>query len=193
MANPLDSFSGKRGSLDVKIRTMPKLSEYFQRYGPTDWVIKFDSAMELWRQDLQRIFPTDETINNSIATIVQTVIQAGTPSVSEPSATPPAFDPAPLIAQIDALSDALAAHIAQTIVHGTNSDVVGETDEQVLEKKTIGESAWRNARFLHAIQVNQIENGETYTIPSGFNMVIAGAFSVNVGGMLIVDGSAGFV
>jgi len=186
MANPLDSFSGKRGSVDVKIRTMPRLSDYFQRYGSTDWTHRFDAAMENWRQDLQRIFPSDETITNTITTIIQTVNTA-TGGSGGSSATPvvPAFDPTALIAQIAALSDALADHIAQVIVHGTSSPVVGETDEQSLERKTIGESFPRNARFKHALQVNEIESGEVFTVPAGFNLTVTGPFTIT--GTLIIE------
>src|SRR5688572_9494538 len=140
MPNPLDSYSGKRGSLDVKIRTMPKLADYFSKYGFKEALLNYDAALEVWRQELQRIFPNDETITNSITTIINNITQV-TGSGSGSGPTPPAaFDPSDLIAQINALADDLAAHIAQVIVHGTSSPVVGETDEQVLrsEERRVG-------------------------------------------------------
>lgn len=190
MANPLDNFSSKRGSVDVKIRAIPKLNDFFSQFGFKDAIARFDQAMEIWRQDLQRIFPSDETITNTVTTIIQTVNSS---TGGGGGSSTPAFDPSALIAQINALTASLAAHIAQNIVHGTSSPVVGETDEQVLERKTIGEASPRNARFIHALQRSEILAGEVFTVPTGFNMVVAGPFTVNIGGSLIVDGAAGFV
>ena len=195
MANPLDRYSGKRGSMDVKIRPMPKLSDFFAKFGLKDGIAKFDAAMEDWRQELQRIFPNDETLSNAVTTIINNITQvAGSGSGSgSGSVTPPEpFDPTALIAQINALADALADHIGRVIVHGTDSPVVGETDEQALERKTIGFTHPRNAKFQHVIQVNEIVAGEVFTVPDNYNMIVAGPFSVEDGGELVVDTDGNF-
>lgn len=184
MPNPLDAFISKRGSIDVKLREMPKLGEYFQRNGLKDGVHRYDEAMEEWRKDLQRMLPTEEAISNSITTIVQNItnITNGGGSGSGSS-----FDPSAIIADVSALEDALAAHIAANVVHGTASPVVGETDEQSLEKKTIGVNFPRNAVFKHALQISEIPADESYTVTAGFNGVVAGPFDIY--GELIVDGA----
>ncbi|HEU4343695.1 MAG TPA: hypothetical protein VFU31_19265 [Candidatus Binatia bacterium] len=190
MANPLDRFSGKRGSVDVKIRPMPKVADFYRRGGSPDWASQFDAAMETWRQDLQRIFPSDQSITESVTNIIQTVVQASSGGVSEVP-TEPAVDISALTAQVNAIASDLAAHIAANIVHGTMSPVVGEDDEQSLTRKTIGESQHRNGKFKHSIQQSEVDSTDSYTIPTGFNMVVAGPFDID--GELIVDGALAVV
>lgn len=55
MANPLDQFvSAGPASNDVKVRSMPKLSEFVREHGFKSGVAKFDEAMEQWRQQHER-------------------------------------------------------------------------------------------------------------------------------------------
>jgi len=78
----------------------------------------------------------------------------------------------------DSVAGELAAHIAATVVHGTASNVVGQTDEQTLERKTIGQAQPRNGRFRGLVSANIIAAGEAVTVPTDCNMLIAGPLSV---------------
>lgn len=101
-----------------------------------------------------------------------------------------ALEAAGSVAPSDCCAD-LYAHIASTIVHGTISDVVGESDTQDLDNKTIGFSNPGYGRFTHVLQSNVIQFGDTLYVPLQHNMVNAGNYSI--AGTLTVDGVASFI
>jgi hypothetical protein len=72
----------------------------------------------------------------------------------------------------------LAAHIAATKAHGTGSSIVGQSDEQSLERKTIGFTDPRAAKFTQIAQSNTIASGMAITIGANENMVMTGPLNV---------------
>ena len=101
-----------------------------------------------------------------------------------------ALEAAGSVAPADCCAD-LYAHIAATVVHGTTSNVVGESDVQSLDNKTIGFTNPGYGRFTHVIQSNEIPVADTLYVPFFHNMVNAGTYSI--AGTLIVDGVAAFI
>jgi hypothetical protein len=96
-------------------------------------------------------------------------------------------DLGPVNDAIDAVESDLSDHIASHIVHGTESQVVGEDDEEFLESKTVGLNQPRYGRFRQLIGGNVVSAAENVEIPVNFNMVVAGDFLVD--GTITVDGT----
>lgn len=180
-ANPLDDFKSrdKNPESDFRVNVFPKLSHFVNTFGVKTGVIKFDEAMEDWRKDHERNFPIPKVTPSTVQEIVTTVVQAsqGSPTVTVTG---------PSQAEVDQIADDLAAHIAADVVHRKDTPVVGESDEQILESKTIGALNPRYGRFTHVIQTNFVRSGESLTIPVNENIIVAGPFEV--AGELIVDG-----
>lgn len=82
--------------------------------------------------------------------------------------------------------ESLQEHIEATIVHGTESNVVGESDEGILERKRIGEDHPRHARFLSNIVRSSLS--DVLTIPAGYQMVVDGPYEIEEGAVLTVEG-----
>jgi hypothetical protein len=92
---------------------------------------------------------------------------------------------------LEALGDNWSAHISSKVVHGTTSNVVGLSDAQFLDNKTIGKTGPGYGRFTHVIQSNVIPLGDDLVVPVSHNMVNAGVYSVY--GTLTVAGTACFI
>lgn len=92
-----------------------------------------------------------------------------------------------LTAQVQALATALAAHIAANVTHQTSTPIVGESDPQALERKTVGFVSAGYGRFWPSVGVQNIANGTTVTINGGEAITIAGPFDVY--GQLNIDGT----
>lgn len=117
------------------------------------------------------------TLNTTIAGI-QTQIQSLFDSIAALG------DPSIPLAALSAL---LASHIAATSAHGTASPIVGETDVQSLENKSVGLANPGYGRFTSLMSKNTIPSGITVSIPADYNSVIAGPFTIL--GDLFVDGT----
>lgn len=182
MANPLDAYATKFGPRtdSIRIDRLPKLADLLKDSGKLSTTLaQWDNLMEAWRARLERQLQQPQQPTATVAA----------PTTTTTTATLSDSDKALLNgtkSDVDALQKALNDHIASKIVHGTVSNVVGVSDEQALNAKTIGEIADRNARFNHMLQRNSIPLGEDYTIPENFNMVVAGPFTVE--GTLTIEG-----
>lgn len=120
-------------------------------------------------------------INTSLAALASrvSVLEAGTGGTDA------------LSAEIDEVAGDLAAHIADKSTHGVVGDIVGTTDAQPLDAKTIGLLSPGHARFRSCVVSNVIYGGEIVTVPADYNWVVAGAFTVV--GTLIIDGTMAFL
>ena len=183
MANPLDQLvTPVRSTTDFKIPSIPDLGA-MMREGVrlTEALSQWQAKWENWREQLERQVRqlaqtgTGTTGTQTVTTVTQPVFQRDNK----------------LTKQVADLSDLLNQHIAANVVHGTESPVVGQTDEGVLEAKTIGFDQPRNGKFRHVLQYNRIDANETFRIPTNYSMVVAGEFIVN--GELIIDGALGVV
>lgn len=94
---------------------------------------------------------------------------------------------AALTSQLANLTFALAAHIANTITHGTVGDIVGTTDRQDLDSKQIGRGISCYGRFWPLVGVNSIQGTENITLAFGDYILAPGPFFVY--GQLVVDGT----
>ena len=122
------------------------------------------------------------TVQSTMATLesVQTALAAQVNALAAvPDAVVAPVDLTPLLTALD-------AHIEATAAHGTVGDIVGTTDEQALEAKTIGFNYPRQGRFRSALNRSDVEITETLRIPSGYTHVVVGPFTVH--GQLIVEG-----
>lgn len=186
--NPLDKYvKGRQTLADIRLNEIPKLAGLVSQYGFKQGMDVYDQRMEGWRQATERLLKQLEGVIAEVERLEDAEAETPTTPTTPSAPAAPAVDISGITAAIAALTDELAAHIAATIVHGTSSPVVGVTDEQALERKTIGMSEPRDARFRHMLQVNEIEVGESFDVPAGFNMVVAGPFAVN--GTLTVFGN----
>lgn len=122
---------------------------------------------------------TQQTIDTLQSTITdlqsQITALASTPTV----AATPTVDLSPLESE-------LAAHIAATTAHGTGSPIVGENDEQPLDRTTIGLINPRQARFKTMSMSRIITASDDVTIPFGFCCIVGG--DLEVSGDLAVEG-----
>lgn len=181
MSSPLDQFARKDAlQAPFRIPTMPKLANFIKSFGLKEGVVKYDESVEAWRKDLERMFPIQDLQNiQSVITekVTQVVSQVTTPT------SPPVTGGGE---ELEDLRNAFEEHIAADVVHRKDTPVVGESDEQILESKTIGMERPRNARFLHHTQVNKIRQTEVFVILAEENMIIAGPMAI--GGELTVYG-----
>lgn len=81
----------------------------------------------------------------------------------------------------------LNAHLVASIVHGTTSPVVGESDAQSLDRKRIGFALPGYGRFTALMSKSQISSNENVLIPLGYQMLVGNPFTVN--GTLRIDGT----
>lgn len=179
--NPLDDFKSreKNPEIDFRVNAFPKLAQFVNSFGLKAGVQKFDEAMEAWRKDHERNFPIPQITKETVEEIV-TAAAVGQGSSSTPTVR------GPTEADFEALLADFSAHILADVVHRKDTPVLGESDEQIVEKKTIGQTDPRYGRFTHVIQNNFIRVGESLTIPVSENMIVAGPFEI--AGELIVDG-----
>lgn len=76
------------------------------------------------------------------------------------------------------INGTLASHIAATSAHGVSGLVVGTSDEQTLERKTIGQTNPRNGRFRAVVQKSRVSAGEEVVIGVGDQMLVSGPFTI---------------
>lgn len=178
MTNPLDAFVNRTSidANDVRLAKFPKLQALVKQHGLVAGLAQFDEEVVRLRQNDERVIneriaaiKTQQTATADNGSSAVTVVVNNVPQ--GPVATP---------------TDDLAFHIAQNIVHGTTSPVVGETDEQALEKKTIGLSFPRDGRFAGLMSTNLITSSQTITIKANTNWVTTGPITIS--GTLVVEG-----
>ena len=180
MANPLDAFVAQKKPVNLRLPDMPRYAAMAERgTGLATILGKIDQANAEWKQQVERqlasLGSTSQTTTVTTVATAPAVPGASTGSTSG------------LQADLSALADKLNKHIASHIVHGTTSEVVGESDEQPLDSKTIGFNAERNAKFRHVLSYSRIDLGEEFVIPVNFNMIVAGEFIVD--GLLTIEGA----
>lgn len=90
-------------------------------------------------------------------------------------------------AQIAELQADFDAHIQAKAAHGTTGDIVGTTDTQTLERKTIGQTFPGYGRFAPTVGYRKIDHGRSVTIGPDDFMIVAGSFVVD--GTLVVEGT----
>jgi hypothetical protein len=94
------------------------------------------------------------------------------------------------LSDLTTLESDLLAHVVDPITHGTTSNLVGESDEQPLDSKVIGEYEPRYGRFRALMSASTVDVTEHVVIPISYNMVVGGPFSVygtlDVVGVLVV-------
>jgi hypothetical protein len=179
--NPLDAFAVKgkpENDTPFRVNEFPSLAKFVNTWGLKAGVVKFDIALEEWRRDFERNMPRPSVTETT--TVQEAVVAAAPVSGGVAVATPSNQE------QLDQLSDDFQEHIAADVVHRKDTPVVGESDEQILEAKTIGQLSPRYGRFTHSLQRNTVLIDEILTIPADYNIVVAGPFTV--GGELVVDG-----
>lgn len=176
---------------DIK-RRFPSAEDWQE--GLSDWLIRFKASLVRDLEDLSGSISglsaqlaagdPDLTAQLTAATAAITALTARV--VALESAAAPSASPA-----ITGLTSSLAAHIAAHAAHGTLSDIVGKTDVQAVESKTIGLVAPGQGRFLSVINASSIPFGKTVVIQAGCNMVVGGTYAV--AGTLVVEGTLSFV
>lgn len=128
---------------------------------------------------------------NRARTTLQLALDAMATAQTALTAQVTALEVAPVVetetVNLTPVTDALEAHISATSAHGTSGVVVGDTDEQALERKSIGMTDARHGRFMSAINRSEVGPGETWVIPAGFAHVVAGPFVVS--GYLRIEGT----
>lgn len=88
---------------------------------------------------------------------------------------------------ITALQDAFVQHVGANVAHGTTSPIVGTTDNQQLENKTLGLANPKYGRFAPPMGYGNVPHGTTVTVNSGDFLIVAGTFEII--GQLQVDGT----
>lgn len=173
MASLEDFVNASPDANDFRVPELPDVAELVKSNGFNGGLQRFNELLREWRTNLERAII--ERLKALTVTTVATPTATVTPSVA------PNLQP-----QVSNLSAGLSEHIADTSAHGTDSNVVGVIDEQVLEKKTIGMSSPRAAKFTQITTQNTIAAGKTVTINAGENMVVGGPLTVN--GVLVING-----
>ncbi len=176
-SNPLDAFSSTWSNLpaDFRIPPLPKLSEAVSKGGFKDGLMNHEEAMEEWRKDLERtIVERIQAVPNAPAAAATTTAT----SSSSDKVTP---------AQLAAVQQQLEAHIDSDVVHGTQSPVVGESDAQNLDAKTIGSNQPEYGNFKAAINSNLVQAPDMLVIGTMSNLVIVGGLQID--GLLTVNGT----
>lgn len=122
-----------------------------------------------------------DSINTQIAGIDArvTVLEGGSSTTDD------------LSSDIAEVAGDLAAHIADKSTHGVSGDVVGTTDPQSLESKSIGFTSPGYGRFKTCISSNIIYISESVVVPVDYNWVVAGLFTVY--GSLTIEGTMHFL
>lgn len=151
----------------------------------------WDEFQRLLQRDLDNItaqFGRDEGIVTAGLAEIQTQLEALAAQIAAlTTSAGQAAQIAALTQEVTTLGNELANHIAAAITHKTLSAIVGVSDQQALNKKTIGNVSPGPGRFQPLIVVASIPSTQSVTINAGESMVIAGEFSVS--GSLIIDGS----
>lgn len=183
--HPIEDFVSSSAFADFKVPELPNLGELIKSEGFTPGLSKFGQLLTAWRTEFERAL-VERLKQFSAVELSQTAEEDA--EVAAAGGIPAALEQlsVELNALIQQVNDALTAHIAATVVHGTTSAVVGINDEQTLESKTIGINQPRYGRFKHLIGGNRVDATETVTIPTESNMVVAGVFEID--GVLNVDG-----
>lgn len=159
------------------------------------WWFEFRSVMQ--RRDLELNDPSlkleslESSTNASITSINEQLVSLSQQLAQIAGQGQLFVTPEQLAQAIQSLSAALSAHINSTTAHGTTSRIVGEMDEQPLERKTIGLIEPRYGRFSHLIGGSDIHFTESVVIPFGYYMVVGGPMTVN--GSLHVEGTLAMV
>jgi hypothetical protein len=122
-----------------------------------------------------------DTINQEITAIEQEISGGG----SSASLQKQIDD---LSASLSTLKDVVSKHVAALVVHGTQSDVVGQFDAQQLDRKTIGLAIPGYGRFQPTVGSNLIPFG-TFVVIGATDFMI-GTGNLIVAGNLRVDGKA---
>jgi hypothetical protein len=175
MANPLDAFKSTPATNDVRIPEVPDTRELVKTHGLMAGLQKFSEEFARWRLEFERI------LNERLSS----------PATAEVSDSSTTTETATTETVVESYNDsAIQAHMSATAAHGV-SVVAGTSEEQSLEKKTIGVSYPRYGKFKMAVVFNVISDGDTFTIPTGCSSVVASSLEIN--GTLQIDGELAIV
>lgn len=173
--HPLASFVAQGvGGGNLRLEKLPSLSQLMATHGLKEGARRFDEEYERWRQNVER--QLRELFAKATASEPTDLEDVSTPA-TETATTPSSTDA--LSAAISTVQASLNSHIGQTAAHGTASDVVGETDDQPLDGKQMGQNDPGPGRFTDLMWSNIIEAGESVTLPADCTMLAAGSFTVN--------------
>lgn len=166
-------------------------------------LLSYQGEMNKWWQNVQVLiqrdlaqiqaqFTADETAAASSLKNIQaqlTSINATVSSLAGMSTGPTAAQFKAISDSVQAISALLAEHIKARAAHGTQSQVVGESDQEDLNQKRIGLNAPGYGRFAPSIGYNRIFAGQTVNIGVNDFMIVAGTFTVdgilNIAGTLV--------
>lgn len=166
----LDSFVSRQPSRDIRVPDLPDLGRLIKEHGLVRGAQLFGEQALRWKQELEQqlrqLAPEEPT-------------PASTPATTTTSTPTSTAD--------TAARASIADHIAQTSVHGAVGNVVGENNEQALEKKTIGATDPRTGKFTAMFGRLTVPVGETVTVPGGYFMIVPSGFYID--GTLVVEGS----
>lgn len=165
MANDLSKFALQRPQRALVVPDIPSLHDKIKDVGLLPGLKRIDEENRKFRQDLEQR--------------LQQAFEAATPAATVTATATPATTN-------DGTADALAKHIAATQVHGTVGNVVGERNEQTIDKKALGTNDPRAARVTTLVSRNSLKAGEVLRIAPDESMIVAEEFIVE--GDLTIDG-----
>jgi len=171
MASLKDFVNASPDANDFRVPELPDLAALVKSNGFNNGLQRFNELMREWRTNLER------SILERLK-IVSTPALAATPATATLLTARITAQNAAAIASMPPAILGLAAHIAATKAHGTASSIVGQSDEQSLDRKTIGLTDPRQAKFTQITTQNTIAFGSTVTIGAGENMVMTGPLNV---------------
>lgn len=178
------------------------LPEFKPRF-PADVIARFP-ALKQYQDGVTAFHSTEkkvlvrllEELNRAIdeseesASLLSTTVAALDARIASLESIPPPEVPDAPEATTE-LAESLLAHIESSTVHGIEGQVVGTTDAQELDSKTIGTQNPLMGVFMPLVVRQRIPGGLQFTIPSGSCMIAGG--SVEVDGQLVVDGELAIV
>lgn len=151
------------------------------------WWSRFGDMLQRDRDSISARFTVDEEQDSTETALLNATIAALQAQVTALAAQVAALSPGGDAADIAAVSAALAAHIASTTTHGTISRIVGQSDAQPLDNKTIGQTGPNYGRFAPPVGLSSILPTQVITVGPQDFMVVAGTFSV--AGTIKIEGT----
>lgn len=168
---------------DEMLRRFPAWAEYQKAL--KEWWGRFTDMLQRDRDSIQTQFTTDETTARTLQTSVDALtaqVQTLSGQISGAGSVTAALQ-----ALVQTVSNQLIDHIASSVAHGVASDIVGETDTQSLDGKTIGADQPGYARLNPAVLLNGIPAGTFIEIGPADVLLAPSPFVIS--GTLKVAGS----